>query len=77
MGDILEEVEGPEGEDGQDLEAPRLGRGPAEDVVEHGDGGRWEGCSMRVRSARSHGAVLVVMARVVSSCERTEYTCRR
>lgn len=35
-----EEVEGPEGEDGEDLEAPRLGRRAAEDVVEHGDGVR-------------------------------------
>lgn len=31
----LDEVTSPEGEDGEDLQASRLGRGPSEDVVYH------------------------------------------
>lgn len=36
--DIPAEIEGPEREDGEDLQLPRLVRRPTEDVVQHGCG---------------------------------------
>lgn len=37
-GSLLDEVEGPEGENSKHLQASRLGRGPPEDVVYHIEG---------------------------------------